>query len=129
MKKRTFRIVLIGIALFIGFMILKDSFTQRGIKDLPGGFEEVAFVRNEQNKGGIIRIYAFSVEYPERADYHACGDLLPYNEYGSATIAYFFKKGEPMPKHLVIDSPHFEASAFSPIATYTKRSGGIATVN
>lgn len=128
MKKRTKKwLFAIPLIMIITFMF-KDTFTQRGITDLAGGFKEVAFVRNEQNKGGIVRIYAFAVTDSTNADYLRCGDLLPHNEYGSTTKAYFFLSGTPFPTELKLDSPHFDTEQFHAIAYYARNEQGTATV-
>lgn len=99
-----------------------EAFNQPSIKDLPGKFEEVAFVRNEQNKGGIIRIYAVAVGDIGQADFEACADLFPTNDYGSMTKVYFFDKQKPYPTALTIDTPHFDGKQYEAIMIL-KRSG------
>lgn len=128
MKMRVIKVLLIAGAVVLIFLILQDSFTQAGIKDLPGGFEEIAFVRNEQNKGGIIRIYAFTVENTDIADFKACGELLPHNEYGSITKAYFFTKDSAVPVRLALTEPHFDYSQYPILATYVKNENGSSAV-
>src|SRR5690606_17504927 len=113
---------------FIAF-VLKDLMSNRGPADLQGGFEEIAFVRNEQNKGGIVRIYAFHVSDTVGADYQGCGDLLPHNEYGSLTKVFYFHKGTPAPTSLRLESPHFDTLQFHPVAAYTKGEDGVGRVS
>lgn len=128
MKKRVLKwLFALPLIIIIAFM-LRDTFTQEGITDLAGGFEEVAFVRNEQNKGGIIRIYAFTVTDSTNADYLACGNLLPHNEYGSTTKAYFFLSDTPFPTVLNLDTPHFDLKRYHPIAHYVRNEQTTATV-
>ncbi len=106
------------IALGLGIILIYgiwDAFSQPSIKDLPGKFEEVAFVRNEQNKGAIVRIYAVTVGDLGQADYEACADLFPTNDYGSVTKIFFFDKSKPYPDQLVIDAPHFDDKQFEAI--------------
>lgn len=97
--------------------------------DLKGGFEEAAFVRNEQNKGGIIRIYAFRVTDTVGADYMGCGNLLPHNDYGSITMAYFFESDKPVPNILHLAPPHFDTIRYQPVAVYNKSEDGIGKVH
>ena len=106
--------MVIPILVLLGF-ILKDSFNQKSIEDLPGGFKEVAFVRNEQNKGGIIRIYAVTVGDLLNADYSGCLDLMPVNDYGSTTTVYFFDRSAPYPTSLAIEAPHFDTTKYKAI--------------
>lgn len=120
-KNKRVWLIIIPILAILAFM-LKDSFTQKSIEDLPGDFKEVAFVRNEQNKGGIIRIYAISVGNPAQADYQACIDLLPVNDYGSSTTAYFFDKNAPYPTSLKVEAPHYDGKQFQAIQI-SKKSG------
>lgn len=120
-KNKRVWLIIIPILAILAFM-LKDSLTQKSIEDLPGEFKEVAFVRNEQNKGGIICIYAISVGKPAEADYKACIDLLPVNDYGSSTTAYFFDKNTPYPTSLTIEAPHYDGKKFQAIQI-SKKSG------
>lgn len=123
------RNLLIGSAI-IGFLALlsRDLLRQPGPSDMRGGFEEIAFVRNEQNKGGIIRIYAFSVADTTGADYMGCGELLPHNDYSSMTRAYFFEEGPSAALSLGLEPPHFDTVKFRPVAVYCKGEDGIGRV-
>ncbi|MFZ4263000.1 hypothetical protein ACFRAE_13210 [Sphingobacterium sp. HJSM2_6] len=119
-KRKKLWWVLIPILGIIGY-ILYDSFSQPSIKDLQGGFEEVAFIRNEQNKGGIIRIYAVTVADPINAQYDECADLFPVNDYGSITKVYFFDKNKPFPKTLNLEEPHFDSNSYQAINILKRR--------
>ena len=101
-----------ALVLLLGYFIY-DSYSQPNIKDLPGDFEEVAFVRNEQNKGGIVRVYAVTVGDQAKAQYEQCADLFPTNDYGSVTKIYFFDKGMPYPTELTLEEPHFDIQKYS----------------
>ena len=95
---RRHRKLLIGLAVIVfTAFVVRDLVRQRGPAAVKGGFKEVGFARNEQNKGGITRIYAFSVTDTVGADYLGCGELLPHNDYGSLTKAFFFTSGRPAP--------------------------------
>lgn len=111
-----------GAVLIILGYFLYDSYSQPKIQDLPGDFDEVAFVRNEQNKGGIIRIYAVTVGNPADAHYEACADMFPVNDYGSLTKVYFFDKSAPYPTELNLEEPHFDPTKYKAIRII-KRSG------
>lgn len=111
------KIWLVAVVLLIGLgYMLWDSFSQPTITDLPGQFEEVAFVRNEQNKGGIVRVYAVTVGDISNAKLDACADLFPTNEFGSVTKIYFFDKSQPYPTTLSIDPPHYDTNQFHAIS-------------
>lgn len=100
-----------ALIILMGYFIW-DAYQQPSITDLPGDFEEVAFVRNEQNKGGIVRVYAVTVGDPARAQYEECADMFPTNDYGSVTKVYFFDKNQPYPTTLQIGEPHFDTEKF-----------------
>jgi hypothetical protein len=121
-KKRSW--IGITVVVLVISIFLFDTFRQPGLKDLPGQFEQMAFVRNEQNKGGIIRIYAIKVIDVENADYEACMERLPHNAYGSSTTAYFFDAKGPIPTNLHLAAPHFDSQHFHPIAAFTKDEKG-----
>jgi len=102
------------------FWMLKDSFTQPGVKDLKGNFKEAAFYRNENNTGPVIRIYAVSVIDTLYKEMLAYGDLMPHTKYGTTTV-YFFSNSLPVPNTLVSDTPHFNpAFAANCIGVYEK---------
>lgn len=117
------KIWFIGVVLILllGYGIW-EAYNQPSIEDLPGNFEEVAFVRNEQNKGGIVRIYAVTVGDLINAKYEACADMFPTNEYGSVTKIYFFDKSAPYPTSLTIEPPYYDTVQYEAV-TILKRSG------
>src|SRR5690606_9501015 len=126
---RKYRKLVIGLVVVaFAALMVGDLFRHRGPADLKGGFREIAFARNEQNKGGIVRIYAFTVADTAGADYLGCGELLPHNEYGSTTKVYFFEAGKPVPQSLQLEPPHFDATQFHPVAVYLKSKDGVGNV-
>lgn len=86
--------------------------------DIPGGFDEVAYVRNENNLGTILLYYAFTVKDQEGADYDALGKTLPFNKSSGITTAFIFDKESPAPNKLTLDPPHFDTTQYKPIAVY-----------
>jgi hypothetical protein len=114
------------IALFAGVFgwVLLQSLRQPGVNDLEGGFREVAFYRNENNTGPIIRIYAVSVRDAELPQMQQYGDFMPHTKYGTTKV-YFFREGSPIPATLYPEGANFDA-AYRPycIAKYEKGSMG-----
>jgi len=107
--------------------MLKDSFTQPGVKDLKGNFTETAFYRNENNTGPVLRVYAVSVSdtlYKEMLKY---GDLMPHTKYGTTTV-YFFNNNLSFPKSLKGDEPHFD-QAFSANCIGVYQKNGMSKVS
>jgi len=126
---RKYRKLVIGLVVVaFAALMVGDLFRHRGPADLKGGFREIAFARNEQNKGGIVRIYAFSVADTAGADYLGCGELLPHNDYGSLTKAFFFAAGTPTPHELELEPPHFDTLQYHPVAMYIKGKDGTGSL-
>lgn len=97
--------------------------------DIPGGFDEVAYVRNENNLGTVLLYYAFTVEDTTVADYHALGKTLPFNKTSGITTAFMFDKAKPAPSKLILDPPHFDTALYHPIAVYVIDKVGNRTLN
>ncbi|TCV12860.1 hypothetical protein EDC17_102229 [Sphingobacterium alimentarium] len=119
-KNKKVWLLAVPIILILGYMIW-DSYSQLGIKDIPGDFEEVAFVRNEQNKGGIERIYAVTVGDLHNAKYEDCAELFPTNDFNSVTRVFFFDKNKPYPTTLKIEPPHYDTSKYEAINIIKRR--------
>ena len=119
-KSRKVWLLAVPLILILGYMIW-DSYSQPSIHDIPGNFEEVAFVRNEQNKGGIERIYAVTVGDLANANYNACAELFPTNDFNSVTRVFFFDKNKPYPTTLTIEPPHFDTSKYEVINIIKRR--------
>lgn len=107
MKNSKSKYILIIVAIAGLVWMVKDSFTQPGVKDLKGSFTEAAFYRNENNTGPVLRVYAVSVSDTLYSEMLAYGNLMPHTKYGTTTV-YFFKSNLPVPKSLKGDEPHFE---------------------
>lgn len=124
MKKAILLVSVLGILgmLFYNF----SNITTRN--SLPGGFDEVAYVRNENNLGTVVLYYAFTVSDTANADYMALGQTLPFNKTSGITTAFFFDKTEPAPNELVLEFPHFDTALYKPIAVYTIDKVGNRTV-
>lgn len=113
-KKKKIWFIAIPIIIILGYLIY-DSYSQPGLKDIPGQFEEAAFVRNEQNKGGIVRVYAVTVGDITEAQYNAAADLFPTNDFNSVTRIFFFDKNKPFPTELSIDPPYYDTTKYEAI--------------
>ena len=95
MSKRNKYIITIILVAAIGWMVA-DSFLQPGIKDLDGDFKELAFIRNEQNTGPVIRIYAVSLKDTLWSSMKKYGNYMPHTKYG-VTRVYFFLDEKSLP--------------------------------
>lgn len=103
LNRKTLFIILI--ATFFTYIIY-DSFFQPSENDLRGNFTEVAFYRNEQNTGPIVRIYAVTVNDTLWKEMKTYGDYKPHNKYGNTKV-YFFHENQPAPT-VLNESENFE---------------------
>jgi hypothetical protein len=117
-----------GVAILLVLVfIFKDSFFLPDVESLKGEFQEVTFVRNEQNTGPVIRLYVVSVERKEDAQFEAYGDFMPHTKYG-ITKVFFFDKKTPIPRTIAENEPYFDTVRFKPIAKYEKNPMGNTSV-
>lgn len=92
-------------ALLAWFVV--DALSQASPQDLPGEFREVAFYRNENNTGPIVRLYAVTVGDTARwQEMEQYGALMPHSKYGTTKV-FFFAKNGPVPTQLQMRQPHF----------------------
>ena len=96
-------LLVIGLTLYIVW----DSLTQPGIGDLKGSYEEVAFYRNENNTGPIIRIYAVTVSDTLWTEMEKYGAFMPHSKYGNTKV-YFFHKQHDYPLEVVPGDENFD---------------------
>lgn len=87
-------LLIISLALVAWFVYY--SFSQPGPQDLKGDFREVAFYRNENNTGPIIRIYAVTTSDTLWQEMQAYGNYMPHTKYGNTKV-YFFHSSQPVP--------------------------------
>lgn len=97
MKK--YKSSLIGLSFLIILAIIWSTVTEKGIKDLSSDFEELTFIRNEQNTGPVLRIYAVSLKKINWEEMKQYGNFMPHTKYGSTKI-YFFLNSTDLPQKL-----------------------------
>ena len=81
--------------------------TEPGIKNIEGDFTEVAFIRNEQNTGPVVRIYAVTLSGDYWKEMEQYGNYMPHTKYG-ATRVYFFLNDKPFPTKLLLGGRNLE---------------------
>lgn len=118
-----FAIIIVGLV----FFIVWDSLTQPGIGNLKGSFTEVAFYRNENNTGPIVRVYAVTVTDTLWGEMEKYGTLMPHSKYGSTKV-YFFRQDKAFPKQLYPGKQNFD-ERLKPycLALYEKNAMGQAS--
>jgi hypothetical protein len=98
--------ILLVLVVVAGYLVY-DASTHPGVQDLKGNFEEVAFYRNENNTGPIVRIYAVTVEDTLWEEMKTYGAYMPHTKYGTTKV-YFFRKGTPAPAELFPGPENFD---------------------
>jgi hypothetical protein len=89
---KTSQIIFWIIGLFIAFLILyilKETFSQPGMERFEGKYELIDQIRNENNTGPIIRVYAVKALDLDPTWMRAFADAQPHTKYGK-TIVFFF---------------------------------------
>ncbi len=94
---------LIAIIALIALM-LYNMFTEKNIHDLEGDFKEVAYTRNENNTGPVVRVYAFTVADTIWSTMREHAELLPHTKYGT-TEAFYFLHSEKAPNSIKLKEP------------------------
>ncbi len=97
MKK--YKVYILVASVLIVSAIVWNTITEPGIKDLKSEFKEVAFIRNEQNTGPVIRIYAVSLKTENWEEMKQYGNYMPHTKYGTTRI-YFFLNNSDIPEEL-----------------------------
>ena len=121
MKRNQWLVIFIGtIVLGVLGLIVKESFSGKGVADYQDQFEEIGYFRNENNTGPILRVYAFRTKEQDPEVLKSFADLLPHTKYGR-TLVFFV--GESWKEQVVLspESPYFPESLRSHLfAKYEK---------
>jgi hypothetical protein len=107
MKKNKIYLYLISTLIIVA--MLWNALSNPGIRELKGNLKEVAFIRNEQNTGPIIRIYAVSIDEENWESMEQYGNYMPHNKYGTTRI-YFFLSKSPFLGKLQLEGENIENS-------------------
>ena len=120
-------ILISAVIILVGIMIY-NSLSQPGIKNLKTKFKEINFVRNEQNVGPVLRAYIVTVDTANFKDIKTYGDFLPHTKYGNTKV-YFFAQDKPFPRSVSLTEPVF-AEQFKKLclAVYEKNGMGEVTI-
>ncbi|MBD1398420.1 hypothetical protein H9Q13_14710 [Pontibacter sp. JH31] len=116
--------ILLAITAVLIVYFIYDSFSQPSVDDLKGDFKEVAFYRNENNTGPIVRIYAVTVADTLWQEMEQYGNYMPHTKYGTTRV-YFFLNSLPAPAQVQPGQQHI-APEFAPytLARYEKDAMG-----
>ncbi len=101
------KIYILLVSLIAVAAMLWNVISAPGIRELKGNFRETAFIRNEQNSGPVIRIYAVKLEGEYWKEMEQYGNYMPHTKYGTTRI-YFFLHDKPYPEKLTLGSDNME---------------------
>ncbi|GMQ27081.1 hypothetical protein Aoki45_37640 [Algoriphagus sp. oki45] len=108
---------LVGILLY---KIISESLSQPGLSVFEGKYEELAFFRNENNTGPVIRVYAIRALDEDLSWMKGFADAQPHTKYGK-TLVFFFSRDLNQEIELSPTAPHFpEQFAAFLLAEYEK---------
>jgi hypothetical protein len=107
MSSRYLFYAIILVVVVILTWIISDTFTQPGVSDLKGEFEEMVFYRNENNTGPIIRLYAVYSPDTIWESMRSYGEYMPHTKYGNTKV-FFFNSRENAPTNLRPVEPYFD---------------------
>lgn len=124
MIKRSVWIWLFTVAV-IFLIVLYQFFKLDNAKKLLGEFDRVAYVRNENNQGGIYQYYAYTVSDTSIADYPSLVQMIPLHGKVGETTVFFFYKEDAYPTVLSLEEPHFDTSIYTPVKTLVRNKAGI----
>jgi hypothetical protein len=105
MKKNKLYLFIISIVIIAA--MLWSALSTPGVKDLNGNLRETAFLRNEQNTGPIVRIYAVTMDEENWESMEKYGNYMPHNKYGTTRV-YFFLSDNPFRGKLQIEDQNIE---------------------
>jgi hypothetical protein len=87
-------------------IIIYNSLSQPGIRQLNTNFKEISFVRNEQNAGPVLRSYIVVVDQINLKELEIYGNFMPHTKYGNTKV-FFFDAGKPFPSKINLSAPFF----------------------
>src|SRR5690606_5426314 len=112
--------------LVIIVIVVRDSSLLKNTEKIRGGFTEVAFSRNENNSGPVIRLYSVKVDSPLVANFQGYGNSMPHTEHGTTRI-FFFDSSKGAPDKLSLQSPHYDTVRYDAVSIFQKNAVGKTT--
>ncbi len=109
-----------GIIAIVLYQIVSSSFSQPGLDQWAGKYEEIGYYRNENNTGPVVRILAVRVLDPSPTWMKEFADAQPHSKYGR-THVFFFSEEVSRKMDLSPTAPYFP-EVYRPqlIATFEK---------
>jgi len=123
MKTKKLKYLLVFIVGALLSVMIYQSLSQPGVKDLKGNYLELDDFRNENNTGPVTRIFAVYTDGLRWEDMRAYGDFMPHTKYGNTKVFFF---DQPLDRiQLSPEAPYFQRNfQKSCIGRYEKTSMG-----
>ena len=106
---KTSKLIWIGVGLVVGlilYLIMRESLSQPGLERFEGKYEEIAFFRNENNTGPVVRVMAIRALDSDQAWMRDFAEAQPHTKYGR-TLVFFFSADLNEEIQLSPQEPHF----------------------
>lgn len=108
---KTSQIIFWIIGLFVTVLILyitKESFSQPGMERFEGKFELHKQIRNENNTGPIIRVYAVKALDLDPTWMRGYADAQPHTKYGKTIVLFFEPETDFNSVQISLKSPYID---------------------
>lgn len=86
------KVILYALGLLVGiviYQIINASFSQPGLEQWEGKYEEIGFYRNENNTGPVVRVFAIRALDENKAWMKDFADAQPHSKYGKTHVFFF----------------------------------------
>ena len=81
-----------GIIALVLYQIVSSSFSQPGLDQWEGRYEEIGYYRNENNTGPVVRVLAVRVLDSDPSWMKEFADAQPHSKYGRTHVFFFSKE-------------------------------------
>ncbi|MEX0884398.1 MAG: hypothetical protein WDZ72_13085 [Cyclobacteriaceae bacterium] len=81
-------LMMMVLGLLVVYMMY-DTFSQPGVSNLEGHYQEINNIRNENNTGPVVRVYAVYTSDQNWDEMKAYGDFMPHTKYGNTKVFFF----------------------------------------
>jgi hypothetical protein len=106
MKTKKLKYLLVFVVGVLLTVMVYQSLSQPGVKDLKGNYTELDAFRNENNTGPVVRIFAVFTDKELWDDMRAYGDFMPHTKYGNTKVFFFDQELDRI--QLSIEAPYFQ---------------------
>ncbi|MEX2513716.1 MAG: hypothetical protein WD398_12495 [Cyclobacteriaceae bacterium] len=106
MKTKYWTYLIITVLGLLVVYMMYETFSQPGVADLEGHYQEISHARNENNTGPVVRVYAVYTSDQNWEEMKAYGDYMPHTKYGNTKVFFFDQDMEQLDLNLSL--PFFD---------------------